>query len=59
MLKSFRNIPSVDVLPVGSAGVADVIGHASLIVTQAALETLEGRVGEVDRERRRRARRAS
>ena len=44
-MKSFRNIPGVDVLPVGSAGVADVIGHASLIVTQAALETLEARVG--------------
>ena len=49
VLKSFRNIPSVDVLPVGSVGVADVIGHASLVVTQAALETLEGRVGDVER----------
>ena len=37
------------VLPVGSAGVVDVIGHASLIVTQTALETLEARVGEVSR----------
>ena len=46
-LKSFRNIPKVDVLPVGSAGVVDVIGHASLIVTQSALDTLEARVGEV------------
>ena len=36
-------------LPVGSAGVVDVIGHASLIVTQTALETLEARVGEVAR----------
>jgi AcrR family transcriptional regulator len=49
VLKSFRNIPKADVLPVGSAGVADVIGHASLIVTQTALETLEARVGDVDR----------
>ena len=47
MLKSFRNIPGVDVLPVGSTGVVDVIGHASLIVTSTALETLEARVGEV------------
>ena len=34
-------------LPVDSAGVADVIGHASLIVTRRALEALEARVGEV------------
>ena len=51
VLKSFRNIPKVDVLPVGSAGVVDVIGHASLIVTQSALDTLEARVGEVSRDR--------
>ena len=49
MLKSFRNLPGVDVLPVGSAGVVDVIGHASLIVTSTALETLESRVGDVSR----------
>jgi large subunit ribosomal protein L4 len=49
LLKSFRNIPAVHVLPVGSAGVVDVIGHASLIVTQTALETLEARVGDVSR----------
>ena len=49
LLKSFRNIPAVHVLPVGSAGVVDVIGHASLIVTQTALETLEARVGNVER----------
>ena len=48
-MKSFRNIPGVDVLPVGSAGVVDVIGHASLIVTETALETLEARVAEVSR----------
>jgi large subunit ribosomal protein L4 len=46
VVKSFRNIPKVQVLPVGSAGVVDVIGHASLIVTQSALETLEARVAE-------------
>lgn len=49
VLKSFRNIPKIDVLPVNSAGVVDVIGHASLLVTQAALDTLEERVGEVSR----------
>ncbi len=42
MLKSFRNIPKVDVLPVGSAGVADVIGHASLSSPQAALDDARG-----------------
>ena len=56
VLKSFRNIPKVDVLPVGSAGVVDVIGHASLIVTQSALDTLEARVGEVSPRSRRRSR---
>ena len=35
---------------VGSAGVADVIGHASLVVTQTALESLEARVGDVSRQ---------
>jgi large subunit ribosomal protein L4 len=49
VLKSFRNIPKVDVLPVGSAGVVDVIGHASLLVTTSALATLEARVAEVNR----------
>jgi large subunit ribosomal protein L4 len=49
VLKSFRNLPKIDVLPVNSAGVVDVIGHASLIVTQSALDSLESRVGEVSR----------
>jgi large subunit ribosomal protein L4 len=47
--KSFRNLPRVTVLPAGSAGVADVIGHASLVVSPAALEVLEARAGEVVR----------
>jgi large subunit ribosomal protein L4 len=49
VVKSFRNLPKVDVLPVGSAGVADVIGHASLVISQTALDSLEGRLGEVTR----------
>ncbi len=49
VVKSFRNLPKVDVLPVGSAGVADVIGHASLLISATALETLESRLGEVKR----------
>ena len=47
--KSFRNLPRVSVMPVNSAGVADVIGHASLIVTARALDGLDARVGEVSR----------
>ncbi len=41
--KSFRNIERVDVMPVGDAGVADVIGAASLLVSQAALPELVAR----------------
>ena len=49
-MKSFRNIPRVNVLEVGAAGVVDVIGAASLVVSEGALEVLEERVGgEVDR----------
>jgi len=43
-LKSFRNIPRVDVLEVGAAGVADVIGAASLVVSETALATLKERL---------------
>jgi large subunit ribosomal protein L4 len=39
--KSFRNIPGVSVLPASAAGTADVIGHASLVVSQAAIKQLE------------------
>ena len=49
VVKSFRNLPKVHVLPVGSAGVADVIGHASVIISQTALDSLEARLGEVSR----------
>ena len=40
--KSFRNIEGVTVALARAAGVADVIGAASLVVTEAALEELEG-----------------
>jgi large subunit ribosomal protein L4 len=43
-LKSFRNIERVTVAEVGAIGVADVIGAASLVVSEAALETLKGRL---------------
>jgi large subunit ribosomal protein L4 len=38
--KSFRNLSRVAVMPVGDAGVADVIGAASLLVSEAALPDL-------------------
>ena len=43
--KSFRNIPRVHVAQATAAGVADVIGAASLVVSEAALAELEGRAG--------------
>src|SRR5690242_7923177 len=41
--KSFRNIARLDVMPVADAGVADVIGAASLLVSEAALPELVAR----------------
>jgi large subunit ribosomal protein L4 len=43
--KSFRNIDRVQVAEVGAVGVADVIGAASLVVSEAALEKLKERLG--------------
>ncbi len=40
---SFRNLTRVAVMPVGDAGVADVIGAASLLVSEAALPELVAR----------------
>ena len=44
-LKSFRNIARVAVAEVGAIGVADVVGAASLVVSQGALSKLEERLG--------------
>ncbi len=41
--KSFRNIARVDAMPVAEAGVAEVIGAASLLVSEAALPALVAR----------------
>ena len=41
--KSFRNIPGVTVAQAAAVGVADVIGSASLVVSEEALKVLEGR----------------
>jgi large subunit ribosomal protein L4 len=44
--KSFRNIEGVSVALAEAAGVADVIGASSLVITQAALEQLASRASE-------------
>ncbi len=41
--KSFRNLAHVDVMPAEDAGVADVVGAASLLVSEAALPSLVAR----------------
>src|SRR6476660_2382568 len=43
-VKSFRNIPRVQVAEVGAIGVADVIGAASLVVSEKALDQLKERL---------------
>jgi large subunit ribosomal protein L4 len=46
--KSFRNLARVEAMPVEHAGVADLVGAASLLVSQAALESLVALAGAVD-----------
>jgi large subunit ribosomal protein L4 len=43
-MKSFRNIARTQVLEVGATGVADVIGAASIVVSEAALGALKERL---------------
>ncbi len=43
-MKSFRNIERVHVLEVGATGVADVIGAASVVLSETALQALEQRL---------------
>ena len=43
-MKSFRNLPRVTVLEVGATGVADVIGAASIVISETALKSLEERL---------------
>jgi large subunit ribosomal protein L4 len=44
-MKSFRNLKRTQVLEVGAAGVADVIGAAAVVISETALETLKERLG--------------
>lgn len=46
---SFRNIPEVDVMAASDVGVADLLGHASLVVSRTALETLTARATDIRR----------
>jgi len=41
--KSFRNIDGITVALASAAGVADVVGASSMVLTEAALEELKGR----------------
>ncbi|HET7511033.1 MAG TPA: 50S ribosomal protein L4 [Solirubrobacterales bacterium] len=44
-MKSFRNLKRTQVLEVGAAGVADVIGAASVVISETALDALKERLG--------------
>jgi large subunit ribosomal protein L4 len=44
--KSFRNLTRVAAMPVEDAGVADLVGAASLLVSQAAMESLVARAAK-------------
>ena len=45
-LKSFRNLPHVDVMQAGEVGVGDVNSHQSLVLSVAALEQVSDRAKE-------------
>ena len=49
VVMSFRNLQKVTVRPASAIGVADVLGHASMIISPAALEVLEAKLGDVKR----------
>jgi len=48
-LRSFRNIDRVQVIEAGGVGVADLIGAASIVLSQKALEALRSRAGDISR----------
>ncbi|MGB0121379.1 MAG: 50S ribosomal protein L4 [Solirubrobacterales bacterium] len=45
LLRSFRNIERIEVMEVGAVGVVDVIGAASIVISEGALEVLAERAG--------------
>jgi large subunit ribosomal protein L4 len=46
VLKSFRNMPRVTLMTADAAGVADIVGARSLVISKAALETVAQRAAE-------------
>lgn len=47
--KSYRNLPRVSVVSAHGVGVAEIVGHRSIVASEDALEVLEARVGAVSR----------
>jgi large subunit ribosomal protein L4 len=48
--KSFRNLADAEAMPVQDAGVAEIVGAASLLVSEAALPSLIARAGAAGEE---------
>ena len=46
--KSFRNLAHAEAMPVQDAGVADIVGAASLLVSEAAIESLKARAAATE-----------
>jgi large subunit ribosomal protein L4 len=46
--KSFRNLAHAAAIPVQDAGVADIVGAASLLVSESALQALQARAGAAE-----------
>jgi large subunit ribosomal protein L4 len=47
--KSYRNLPRISVVSAHGVGVAEIIGHRSIVASEDALAVLEARAGEVTR----------
>jgi large subunit ribosomal protein L4 len=48
-MKSFRNLPDVTVMQASQVAVADIVGHASLVISENALGQVEQRAKELKR----------
>jgi len=46
--KAARNIPNLDVLPVQGVNVYDILRRRKLVLTKAAVESINGRLGKVE-----------
>jgi large subunit ribosomal protein L4 len=47
--KSYRNLPRVSVVTAEGVGVAEIVGHRSVVASEGALAVLESRAGDVER----------